>query len=383
MSVRWVPVDEVLERVSDPVEIDPERAYPYVGVRSFGKGLIRYPAVPARELSKLSYFSLADDVLIISNIKAWEGAVAVVEGVDDGTVVSSRFLTYRSRAGVDLRYVYHYFASAAGTDALATASPGSADRNRTLGRQRFESIRVPLPDLPTQRAIAARLDAVAIVRDEIGDRVGRRPRVSAIAPEAVGRALAALDLPDVPLASFYSIVGDVVRPEDDPREADRFVGLEHVTRDTGNRTGSSGVADRKGRKLRFAAGDVLYGYLRPYLNKVWVADGPGLCSVEQYVLRPADGVDPRLLGHVLRQQPTLDAVNAATHNLQLPRIRTALLGAIRVPDIRRAPPGTAEALDDINARSSQLAELVSRSGDLVDSLLPAARNEEFALLLAT
>lgn len=383
MSVRWRRFGDLfhLERRDPGLGLGDERAE--IGIRSFGRGTFHKPPVSTADLGGKRVFEIREGDLLISNIFAWEGAIAVAGPGDDRLIGSHRFMTWTpTSSSVYVPFVREYLLSTRGLDAIGKASPGSAGRNRTLGVRALEEIEIPVPDLPTQRAIAARLDGVARARDDISDRAGRRPRMSAIAPETVGRALAALDLPDVPLASLYTIVGDVVRPEDDPGKADRFVGLEHVTRDTGNRTGSSGVVDRKGRKLRFAAGDVLYGYLRPYLNKVWVTDGPGLCSVEQYVLRPADGVDPRLLGHVLRQQPTLDAVNAATHNLQLPRIRTALLGAIRVPDIRRVAPDTTEALDDINERASRLAALAGRSGHLVESLLPAARNEEFAHLLA-
>jgi hypothetical protein len=39
--------------------------------------------------------------------------------------------------------------------------------------------------------------------------------------------------------------------------------------------------------------------LRPYLNKIWVADRHGLCSVDQYVLRPRPDVDADLLAYLL------------------------------------------------------------------------------------
>ena len=32
-----------------------------------------------------------------------------------------------------------------------------------------------------------------------------------------------------------------------------------------------------GRKPKFYKGDIVYGYLRPYLNKVWIAEFDGLC----------------------------------------------------------------------------------------------------------
>jgi len=113
---------------------------------------------------------------------------------------------------------------------------------------------------------------------------------------------------------------------------------------------------------------------------VWRADGPGLCSVEQYVLRPRAGVDGRLLGHVLRAQSTLDRVNDATHRLQLPRIRTALLGAIEVPDIRRASADLGDRLERITDLVARLSSAQTRQAQALASLLPAARNEEFSRL---
>ena len=84
----------------------------------------------------------------------------------------------------------------------------------------------------------------------------------------------------------------------------------------------------KGRKFRFRPGDVVYGYLRPYQNKVWVADRHGLCSVDQYVLRP-------VLASRLRYLPTPFVVEECstlrwnlTHRLQLPRLRSGLLSSI-------------------------------------------------------
>jgi type I restriction enzyme S subunit len=45
-----------------------------------------------------------------------------------------------------------------------------------------------------------------------------------------------------------------------------------------------------GRKPTFKRGHIVYGYLRPYLNKVWVADFDGCSSVDQF----AFDVNPEL-----------------------------------------------------------------------------------------
>ena len=65
------------------------------------------------------------------------------------------------------------------------------------------------------------------------------------------------------------------------------MGLEHIQSVTGERISSVNVdiAQLTGRKPRFYKGDIVYGYLRPYLNKVWIAEFDGLCSVDQYVYK--------------------------------------------------------------------------------------------------
>ena len=45
----------------------------------------------------------------------------------------------------------------------------------------------------------------------------------------------------------------------------------------------------------FSRGDLLYGRLRPYLNKVWVADFDGLCSGEFLVFSSRDGLNNHFL----------------------------------------------------------------------------------------
>jgi type I restriction enzyme S subunit len=48
-------------------------------------------------------------------------------------------------------------------------------------------------------------------------------------------------------------------------------------------------------KYLFAAGDVLYSKIRPYLRKAIIADFGGLCSADMYTLRPSDETCPRFL----------------------------------------------------------------------------------------
>ena len=72
---------------------------------------------------------------------------------------------------------------------------------------------------------------------------------------------------------------EIIHPRDNPKGAAVFVGLEHIESGTGERIGSLNLemSELTGRKPKFYKGDVVYGYLRPYLNKVWNAEFDGLC----------------------------------------------------------------------------------------------------------
>lgn len=381
MSVPWVRVGDLLRLERRSVEIAPGGLYREIGVRSFGRGIFHKEPVSGAELGTKKVFKVEPGDLVVSNVFAWEGAVGCATDRERGRIGSHRFMTWVPECDdVDVRYVAHVLLSDSGMSQLRRASPGSAGRNRTLAIGGFRELRIPLPGLDEQRRIAARLDATARFREAVEAKAAARVRALAIAPRLTDEVLSRERLDPVPVRELFDVVSDVVHPGEDPAPAERFVGLEHIEPHTGRRLGQTSLRDFGGRKLRFSFGDVLYGYLRPYQNKVWRADGPGLCSVEQYVLRPRAGVDGRLLGHVLRAQSTLDRVNDATHRLQLPRIRTALLGAIEVPDIRQASADLGDRLEQITNLVARLSSAQTRQAQALASLLPAARNEEFTRL---
>lgn len=117
-----------------------------------------------------------------------------------------------------------------------------------------------------------------------------------------------------------------------------YLGLEHILSLTGDL--SDTYRPREGRAVLsrskvFRHGDLLYGRLRPSLNKVLVADGPiaeGICSGEFYVLIP----DSRqLLSHfaraILASRYVQDVVRTMTSGSALPRLALEDLLAIEIP----------------------------------------------------
>src|SRR4051812_6244494 len=83
--------------------------------------------------------------------------------------------------------------------------------------------------------------------------------------------------------------GARVSPQDFPTS--RYVGLEHIEPQTMKLLGYGSARDVLSTSVRFSKGDVLYGKMRPYLNKVWVAEFEGLCSAEFLVFPELGGLN--------------------------------------------------------------------------------------------
>ena len=75
-------------------------------------------------------------------------------------------------------------------------------------------------------------------------------------------------------------------------------------------------------KNSFQAGDVLYGKLRPYLNKVIVADEPGVCTTELVPFRCYGDWVPQYFRIALSSPAFIEYVNARSYGMKMPRLGT-------------------------------------------------------------
>lgn len=78
--------------------------------------------------------------------------------------------------------------------------------------------------------------------------------------------------------------------------SDAYVGLENVVPWAGEYL-STVEQKIEGLSLSFSKGDVLFGKLRPYLAKSWLADFDGVCSSEFLVMVPSS-VSSKFLNYV-------------------------------------------------------------------------------------
>ncbi len=136
----------------------------------------------------------------------------------------------------------------------------------------------------------------------------------------------------LPLGEVVRPIRPRVKPSDRPDLP--FIGMEHVEAHSMKLLGTVPAATMKSSAVHFKPGDVLYGRLRPYLNKVYRPTFEGLCSAEFIVLPQNEGIDGRYLQYFLNSaafvryathlnagdRPRIDFDQVAPYQIPLPGV---------------------------------------------------------------
>ena len=177
-----------------------------------------------------------------------------------------------------------------------------------------------------------------------------------------------------PLSDFIRPNGQKVSPTDFPDFP--FVGMNHVEAHTTRITGSVPAGSMKSNAARFARNDVLYGRLRPYLNKVAQPRFDGLASAEFIVFRGNDVIDAAFLRRRLNAR---DFVSFASHLNEgdRPRVSFDQIGnfivAVPPPDEQRRIVEKIESMFDEIDKGVESLHDAKRSIELYrQSLLKSA-----------
>ena len=166
---------------------------------------------------------------------------------------------------------------------------------------------------------------------------------------------------------------------------DWVLDLEDIDGKTGKVVTTAKFAERRSlsTKAAFQTDDVLYGKLRPYLNKVVVADRPGFCTTEIIPLRPAKFLTSQYLRFFLRSPHFVHYAESMSYGMKMPRLGTDDLEEAQVavppPEEQRRIVAKAEELltlcDELEARQAAGLERRIRLVHSALDHLTAAKDE--------
>ena len=76
----------------------------------------------------------------------------------------------------------------------------------------------------------------------------------------------------------------------------------------------------EGEGIAFERGDILFGKLRPYLAKVYLADTAGEAVGDFHVMRPTKGIDSRFSQYQILNREFIAIVDGSTFGAKMPRV---------------------------------------------------------------
>ena len=145
-------------------------------------------------------------------------------------------------------------------------------------------------------------------------------------PEPILTTSLSIDQPALPNGWKWVKLGDVIALSSEkyqPKEAiEYYVGLEHIEKGTGRISERAQVEPISTIKNSFRTGEILYGKLRPYLNKVALAACDGVCSTDILVLRPKETVAAKYVHYFMLRDKFVNDMSANSMGVNLPRVPT-------------------------------------------------------------
>jgi type I restriction enzyme S subunit len=198
----------------------------------------------------------------------------------------------------------------------------------------LKSIRIPLPPLPIQKQIAAIFQKADAARE-------KRRQANKLTEQFLQSAF--LEMFGDPLTNPkgwekkpFAEVAEIERRSIESSKIDpdtNYLGLEHIEKESGKLLGFIPVrqAELKSNKFVFTREHLLYGKLRPYLNKVCLPGIDGVCSTDILPIRAKLGLSNRyFIAFLMKHKWFVGEANSHSSGANLPRISPSIIEKFQV-----------------------------------------------------
>jgi len=250
----------------------------------------------------------------------------------DKGIITSAYLNLKVINNHSAKFLHYYLHTLDITKVLYKFGSGLRQNLSFLDFKRLPIIDIPLSE---QQKIAQFLDDKTAKIDQAVDLAEKqiallKEHKQILIQNAVTRGLN----PDVPLKdSGVEWIGQVPehwevkrlkfvltlsnKKEESKNSNKRYIGMENIESFTGKINDIPLIAE--GIANSFYKDEILFGKLRPYLAKSYLADFDGICSTEFLVYRSTKVLNNRFALNIFLSYGFIDAVNASTYGSKMPR----------------------------------------------------------------
>lgn len=144
---------------------------------------------------------------------------------------------------------------------------------------------------------------------------------------------------------------------------DFSIGLENIEGWSGNFLKTD--TEFEGEGIAFKEGDILFGKLRPYLAKVYLAEFSGEAVGDFHVMRPREGIFGRFAQYQMLNREFISIVDGSTYGAKMPRASWDFVGGMLITTPPKSEQESiATYLDNQTAKIDTLIVKAKRSIDL-------------------
>lgn len=334
--------------------------YKYLRTTDIGKGDIDWNRVPFCQYvpDDVEKYLLKENDILIS--RAGSIGLSYLVG---STVENSLFASYliRFKPYIVPKFISYYLNSMDYWKAISDNAVGIAVQN--INAPKLQAIPFPLPPLPEQERIVAKLDKLFAQHEKIKRALDRIPQLlkafrQQVLTQAVtgklteqwreGRSLdVKYELKNTGFRPWkfskpsrwkvvaFGDVADVKSNLVDPNNfSDYFlIAPDNIEANTGKLINTplvSEVNPKSGKHL-FNKGVIIYSKIRPYLNKLIIADFYGLCSADMYPIDKTVQTEIKYIYYYMLSNEFLSYSTTAGERSVLPKINQKGLNEIPFP----------------------------------------------------
>ena len=288
------------------------------------------------------------------------GRMLLYKGIDEHLIFASYLVRLKVSDGILPEYIFVYHQTTGYWEQVDALTTTLAQPN--LNAERMKEIKIPLPRLDVQQQI---IDECEEVNQETDQALQTITTAEQTIEESVGSVEKASMLNEV-----VDRISDTVNPKEKNGSA-YYIGLENIESQTGVLLGDtlSDFSMIKSNKNVFRKGDILYGKLRPNLNKVHLAQVDGICSTDILVFRPYSPNLAIFYKHYFLSEAFNSEVVKTVSGQQLPRTSWEKIERILVPSSSDVQQQLVIEVEQLEAEITQAQAVIDKATERKNAIL--------------
>lgn len=373
-----IPLSELLVRVMEPVVIQDDEEYTRLTVKTGGAGaIVRQKAgkpevIRGKDIGRKNQFKVHSGQMVVSSIDARNGAAGIVPEEADGCVVTDNFWVFRvNEQKVIPAFLQLLLARPSVTSQIKGISHGTTNR-QYITIDQFLKVSVVIPAKIEQkkfichfeklqakkRKLQKEIDAFGSQRESM---ISKRLGITAKQTESDAGRFFVVEYQDLYkwssggsnnrvsscpkirmedcIAEFMSKDAKSLRvyPQATPTKKYFYVGMDGVEKNLGllsEKPKTVKGIEIKSSSISVPTGYIIFGKLRPYLNKFWLNKEKKeniICSSEFLVFRPSERIDINYFITMLGAEIVQDQIGDKQMGTRMPRLSATDFLDLEIP----------------------------------------------------